>query len=290
MPTQSWKIWLVTRIRGVKLWEIFLVAVTLVGIVICIIAAPAPWNTIGCIALGFCVAVTLAIWAFRKQAKPSPFQVVLTTQRAEVENAFHFGAETYRRIGKADWYPPLELVLEWWERYHDGVFRLCDRHDELWGYVSIWPIAEPAFEALKAGTVTEGDLTGASIQKHGTGPFHYWYIADVCKKKKPPKFPAEFSEYTTVFMIAESLLQMAKMEALANSVEMLAIAATAPGERLLRKFGFMKIGLPDKDKKIFVRSLDKKKIPELAGSLLDELSRHESMVRDLLAGLTQKLP
>lgn len=287
MATGAWKDWLATKIRGVKLGEILLVALTVVSIVIGIVAAPAPWNRIGCFALGVCVAVTLAVWLLRKQAKPSPFQVVLTTRKDEVETAFHFGSETYRRIGKADWYPSLELVLEWWERYHDGVFRLCDRQDELWGYVSIWPIAESAFEALKAGTMSEGELTGASIQKHGTGPFHYWYIADVCKRKKPPKFPVEFSDYTTVFMIAESLLQVAKMDALANSVEMLALAATAPGEKLLRKFGFTKITLPDKDKKIFVRSLDKKKIPELAASLLEQLAAQESKVRDLLAGLKQ---
>lgn len=205
-----------------------------------------------------------AILSLGHVLRPYPFHVAGTMTKTDLDEAWNLGKSIYTSIRKK--YPSEDVVNTWWHTYPDGVIRLLDTKDRLWGYFSIWPINRDAFERLKSGSLSEDDIDGSFIESKGNGPFHYWYIADICRKRRPRKAPEGLCEFMVNYLISESFRRLKRQADFPSDAELIAFAATIPGEELLKRFGFSKVRptvTPAKAEKIYVRHMTNRSIDDI---------------------------
>lgn len=185
-----------------------------------------------------------------------PLRICYTKTDTEVDDAYRLGKTVYDSIRKH--YPSESVVRQWWSNYPQGVLRLLDCKDNLWGYFSIWPLSRTVFDELKSGALSEDDLGNSHIEKKEDAPFEYWYIADVCRKKRPRGAPQEFSKYLLSTLISGAMENLFQHKDVKDSIELIAFAATIPGEKLLIQYGFTKVKTESPSPKvdrIYVRML-----------------------------------
>ena len=281
MPRVRWKEKLLTAIVALRKEALVTWAVTAAGFVYAVIALPPEyrgwaWAGLGVVVLA--ALVKIAAHVIHRKVSSKPLQVIRHATTAQLEEAERLGERRYEDAERLDAYPPREVMEQWYHRYPGGGFLLVDEHEHLWGYVSMWPVTEAAFHGLKEGKKREKDLKGLDIQMNGTGPFHYWYIADVCREDGVTKI---VSGYLLSYMIAEVIRQLAEKD-LQDWVEILAIAETEAGTNLVHNemFGFHPVR---KSSKIFVATVKRSEAEQVAEHLLKSIAPLEARVRKVLA-------
>jgi hypothetical protein len=244
--------------QNVRPWSIAIVAAGLIGTVVTVLLAYEPIRTGALWCLGLCVVGPI-IFLFFRGIRSRPFNVVYTRTEKDFDAAWHLGMSIYSSMGKH--YPDEQLVLEWWRRYPSGILRLIDRCDNIVGYISIWPVSRDTFRQLKSGGLAEDQLESKYIEREGTGPFDYWYIADVCRSKRPVGYSESYPHFVVNYLVGGVLEALVKRDDFPDPVELIAFAVSTPGELLLKRLGFLKVAptsLRPVVSKIYVRSLTKR--------------------------------
>lgn len=271
----------------VRAWRWGLAFVSLVGTLVGIALAPeSPVRDLALWAVGIAVGATgvwsaLALTASRLQAPA--LRVGNADTDAYLDEAYHFGSAVYRSINKH--YPVESTVRRWRRKYQDAVYRAYDRRDHLWGYISVWPVSSDVFATLKSGGMPEDDLQESHIESKSSAPFQYWYVADICRRRRPSAAPREFSDYLVSAMIEGALRCLAEGRQLAPTVELVSFPATTAGEQLLRRLGFTEVApsVPSpRVKRVYVRTLTETSRQHLLKECRFTMARNRDVVRRAL--------
>lgn len=130
---------------------------------------------------------------------------------------------------------PLDVLRTWWDAFPHGI-RVAESPDgRILGAMSAWPLEAPAYEAVANGTLTEDRLT----------PEHFalsqrsrprWYISGIAAGPELRSAPARL-----VSFLADGLVALGHASC-CDEPDICAVATSADGERMLRRFGFTRRG------------------------------------------------
>ena len=141
---------------------------------------------------------------------------------------------------------------------------------------------------MKAGKLSEAELTQQMIAEAKDAPFTHWYIADILKDDA--RFHANvsasyFSNYLCSLMIFQGLRRLLSERQLAFPFELVACAVTAAGTKWLRKLHFQQVLSPSKSKKVdalYIRTLSRKGLLVLLRQLRRTVRDHEAKINKLI--------
>lgn len=224
-----------------------------------------------------------ALSATRALQRRSPLEVRGHLTPSQFDMSFALGHRIYtRRLKKT--YPTRQQADGWLSNYSHGVFQAYDRNEYCWGYFSLWPLCESAFQRLKSGELTEADLVQTHIATAKDAPFTYWYIADILKddtKFHPNVSNSYFADYFCHLMIYHALRGLLREKQLAFPFELVGCAVSRPGEKWLKRFQFQHLLTPAEEKgvhKVYLRTLTCKALLNLLKQLKRVIKEHESEI------------
>jgi len=202
----------------------------------------------------------------------SAFSVGAVDSKAGVRDVCRLGRSTYNSVKKS--YPDEKLPLDWWTKFPFGIYKITDRADKMWMYMSIWPVTEEAFDKLKMG-MSEENLTPDDVLPVGDKPFYFFYIADICRTNRASRSVPGVTEYIRSHLIAgyfDSMLATGFLPK-GKPVEFIAHPVSTPGRINLKAFGFVKV-TETTDKDVYYKCITPKFIGSTIRSCLDSMEKN----------------
>lgn len=126
---------------------------------------------------------------------------------------------------------PSETQQKWWEANPQGIIGLFS-HQQIVGGVSFWPLTAQAFDRFRSGQLMERDIKPIDFAK---GQQNNYYISDIVIKE-------EFRQKLYSNLLLRNLLDHIEQHADHHAeINVLALAYSDPGNKLLTRLGFIKI-------------------------------------------------
>lgn len=196
----------------------------------------------------------------------APFRTRWTDTAAELSEAWTLGQAVYESLGLP--YPPLERVLDWWRAYPRSPVRAVDGAGRVWGYCSIWPIRSDTYRRMAEGRFAEVELTAGAVAPPDE-PHDCWYIADVCRARRPAGTTRAFSECLTATLARDGFRFVIDQPETRFPVKLVAFSYSIAGGRLLARWQFREgVSAADSaEDRVFTRVASATEMVELVKSL-----------------------
>jgi|GEM_PF-1264965 len=128
---------------------------------------------------------------------------------------------------------PLSVFYHWWENYQAGLKALF-QGEEILGAFGIWPLPEACSLAFQEGLVKEVDL----VPCHGElAQYNTWYVSGIVLKED---FRSSSKRNPIQQLLSQGITIWLESGSIVFPVKILALATSAEGERLLRRFSFIR--------------------------------------------------
>jgi transcriptional regulator with XRE-family HTH domain len=126
-----------------------------------------------------------------------------------------------------------EQFVEMWRAFPNGLHVLY-LDDEIVGAMGIWPLSKRCAANLVAGKISEREIKGASLKASANRPASTWYISGIVLKKK-------FMGGRAIRVLLPAALSAWFNLPIKFPCQLLAIASSAQGENLLKRFRFFRM-------------------------------------------------
>lgn len=167
---------------------------------------------------------------------------------------------------------PDGVLCKWWGRYRDGLLAAFDGQSQLVGAVGFWPIKQTTYKELRRARRTEGEIAVQSIDPSLQGDRSYWYVSGVMVRQG-------FRQTILLHQLLNSAL-IAWSEAVAHmrEVNIISIATSQEGARLLIKFGFRALsvrGGTDQYTRYIIENIDPRDLKRQFASALRSVAKSD---------------
>lgn len=150
----------------------------------------------------------------------------------ELEKLWQIDVEAYQEASIT-----LDEFYSWWDKYESGLKALF-HSDKVVGAFGLWPLSRKMAKQFKDGEVREGDLQPLELLETDSCKTRYWYVSGIVLRpalRKPTK------TNPIVLLLTVGLNIWMESGHLDFPVEVSSIAYSNEGQRLLERFGFIKI-------------------------------------------------
>lgn len=129
---------------------------------------------------------------------------------------------------------PLDVLSRWWRAFPAGA-RIAQTPDgRIVGAMSGWPLRAATYDALVAGRITEEHVSPADFVLEGERT--RWYISGIAVSEQLRATPRLILAF-----LADGLAALGE-ESRCAAPDVCAVATTVEGQRMLRRFGFVRHG------------------------------------------------
>ena len=127
-----------------------------------------------------------------------------------------------------------EQFADWWSSFPLGLWTLFSTN-RIAGAIGIWPLSVSCADLLKSGRLKESDLTGRMMRPFTTRTARCWYVSGVVL------LPELEGSRAIRLLFSRGIGSWLRRTRIAFPCELLALASSSEGERLLEGFEFFKI-------------------------------------------------
>jgi|GEM_PF-2270905 len=131
----------------------------------------------------------------------------------------------------------LDEFYGWWDRYEPGL-KVLFRGEKVVGAFGLWPLTSKIAKRFKEGEMREGDLHPFELLDSDSCKTRYWYVSGIVLRPELRKSP---KTNPIVMLLTVGLNIWLESGHLDFPVEVSAIAYSKEGQRLLERFGYIKI-------------------------------------------------